>query len=235
MRVRLVHGFTLTPQTWSGVEARLPPDWDVQSLAVPDGLDFVATADALGHRGGIGTWVGYSMGARLCLRLALDHPERVDRLVLISGTAGIPSAADRVTRRAADAELAHEIEREGHAPFLARWLEQRLFETLPREAAMLDERIKANTASRLVHQLRALGVGSQQPLWERLPSLEMPVLLVAGQWDRAYTDLAQQMATAIGANAECAVVEKAGHALQLERPDELAHVLTTWLEGPATP
>ena len=46
MRVRLVHGFTLTPQTWNPVEARLPPDWDVQALEVPDGLDFVATDPA---------------------------------------------------------------------------------------------------------------------------------------------------------------------------------------------
>ncbi len=234
MRVRLVHGFTLTPQTWAPVEARLPPGWDVQSLEVPDGLDFVATADTLVHRGGVGTWVGYSMGARLCLRLALDHPDRVERLVLVSGTAGIPSAAERRTRQSADAQLAHEIERDGAAPFLERWLDHRLFETLPRGSAMLDERIRGNTVPRLVHQLRALGVGSQEPLWDRLPTLDMPVLLLTGQWDRAYTDLAQQMATAIGERATHVVIEKAGHALQLERPDEAAHALTSWLEDGAT-
>jgi len=234
VRVRLVHGFSLTPPTWNAVEARLPPDWDVQALEVPDGLDFVATADALAHRGGLGTWVGYSMGARLSLRLALDHPARVERLVLMSGTAGIPSGAERRTRRAADAELAHEIERDGHAPFLERWLDHRLFETLPRQSAMLDERIRGNTIPRLVHQLRALGVGSQEPLWGRLPSLEMPVLLVTGQWDRAYTDLAQQMAAAIGDRATHVVIEKAGHALHLEQPDKVAHALTTWLDDGAT-
>ena len=107
MRLRLVHGFTQTARSWEPIEPRLPRDWDVQALEVPDGLDFVATADTLGHRGGAGVWVGYSMGARLCLRLALDRPELVERLVLLSGTAGIESAPQRArARRTADDQLA---------------------------------------------------------------------------------------------------------------------------------
>ena len=68
MRIRLIHGFTQTVDSWNPVEARLPRDWDVQALEVPDGLDFVAPSEAIGHRGGgTGTWVGYSMGARVAL------------------------------------------------------------------------------------------------------------------------------------------------------------------------
>ncbi|HEY8217014.1 MAG TPA: hypothetical protein VIH82_07765 [Acidimicrobiia bacterium] len=72
MRLRMVPGFSLTARSWDPLEKALPVDWDVQALDVPDGLDFVGTADALAHRGGAGTWVGYSMGARLALRLALE-------------------------------------------------------------------------------------------------------------------------------------------------------------------
>jgi 2-succinyl-6-hydroxy-2,4-cyclohexadiene-1-carboxylate synthase len=235
VRVRLVHGFTQTAESWNPVEARLPRDWDVQALEVPDGLDFGATSSALGQRGGgASVWIGYSMGARLCLRLALDRPAVVQRLVLVSGTPGIRSAADRRARRASDEELARSIEDDGVGPFLERWMDQRLFETLPRDAAMLDDRRRGNTVLRLVHQLRALGQGSQTPLWDRLGELAMPVLLVSGQWDRAYTELASQMATAIGDNATHVVIPKAGHSVNLERPEELARELTTWLEGGAT-
>ena len=230
MRLRLVHGFSQTIRSWEPVEARLPRDWDVQPLEIPDGLDFVATAGALGLRGGEGTWVGYSMGGRLSLRLAIDRPELVERLVLLSASPGITSPADREARLAIDETRVHELERDGVEIFLERWLSQRMFETLPREASMIDERQRRNTVHGLAHQLRALGQAAHEPMWDRLSELEMPVLVVSGQWDRAYTEIAEQIGAAIGANAHVTTIEKAGHALHLERPDEVAHVLTSWLE-----
>jgi len=231
VRLRLVHGFSLTARSWEPVERLLPPDWDVQALEVPDGFDFVGTADALGHRGGRATWVGYSLGARLCLQLAVERPELVERLVLLSGTAGIEHPADRQRRRAADEGLAVDVERMGVGPFLERWLDQRLFETLPREAAQLDIRRRGSTVARLQHQLRELGQGAQPPLWDDLPKLEMPVLVLCGQWDRTYRELGQRLAAGIGDNATLVIVPKAGHAIHLERPDAVAHELVTWLEG----
>jgi 2-succinyl-6-hydroxy-2,4-cyclohexadiene-1-carboxylate synthase len=228
MRLRLVPGFTQTARSWDAVERALPTGWDVQAIEVPDGLDFGATADALGHRGGHGVWVGYSMGARLALRLALDNPRFVDALALVSGTPGVRSAREREGRQAADERRAQELERDGVAVFLERWLDQRLFETLPREAAMLDDRRKGNTVRRLAHQLRALGQGVQEPLWDRLPELEMPVLVLAGGYDRAYSDIARRMAAAVGPNAEVRIVDRAGHSLPLEQPAALAHQLAEW-------
>jgi 2-succinyl-6-hydroxy-2,4-cyclohexadiene-1-carboxylate synthase len=210
------------------VERGLPADWDVQALDIPDGLDFVETADALAHRGGPATWVGYSLGARLCLRLALDNPSFVPAVGLVSGSPGIAAARARESRIAADERLAQELERDGVDAFLERWLDQRLFETLPRDAAMLDDRRHGNTVRRLAHQLRALGQGAQEPLWDRLAELTMPVLLVAGGYDRAYSETAQRMATAIGSNAEVVILARAGHAVHLEQPKELAHRLASW-------
>jgi 2-succinyl-6-hydroxy-2,4-cyclohexadiene-1-carboxylate synthase len=230
MRLRLVHGFTQTALSWGRVEARLPRSWDVQAIEIPDGLDFAATASAVGVRGGPGTWVGYSMGGRLCLRLALDRPDLVERLVLVSTSPGIRSAKDRAARVANDESMANNLEREGVAAFVDRWLDQRLFETLPRSDAMVEDRIRGNTVNRLTHQLRTLGAGAHEPMWDRLSGLGMPVLLVSGQWDRAYTDIARQMGTAIGGDTTVRVIEKAGHAVPLERPDELAQLLTSWLE-----
>ncbi len=229
MRLRLVPGFTNTARSWEQVERALPTDWDIQGIDVPDGLDFVGTADALAHKGGQAVWIGYSMGARLCLRLALDNPTFVPALVLVSGSAGIDSAGAREARLAADERQAQELERDGVDAFLERWLAQRLFETLPREAAMLDDRRRGNTVHRLAHQLRALGPGIQEPLGDRLAELAMPVLVVAGRFDRAYTEIAHRMAAAIGSNAEVEIVPGAGHAVHLEQPHELAHGLAAWV------
>ncbi len=56
----------------------------------------------------------------------------------------------------------------------------------------------------------------------------MPVLVVAGGYDRAYSDIARRMGEAIGTNAEVRIVDRAGHALHLERPEALAHQLAEW-------
>lgn len=229
MRLRLVPGFTNTAKSWQAMERGLSSDWDVQVIEAPDGLDFAGTADALGHRGGRAVWVGYSMGARLCLRLALDNPNFVPALVLVSGSPGIASAGAREARVAADERLAQDLERDGLDKFLERWLDQRLFETLPRDAAMLDERRRFNTVQRLAHQLRALGQGVQEPLWDRLSELAMPVLVVAGGYDRAYSDLAHRMADAIGSNAQAQILPGTGHAVPLEQPKELAQLLDSWV------
>lgn len=229
MRLRLVPGFTLTARSWQPIERALPPEWDVQTIEVPDGLDFDATADALAHRGGTGVWVGYSMGARLCLRLALDNPTQVNALVLVSGSPGIRDAGAREARIAADERRAQELERDGLELFLERWLDQRLFETLPREKAMLDERRKFNNVPRIAHQLRALGQGVQEPLWDRLGEVRVPVLLLAGGYDRAYSELAREMATAIGRHAVVEIVPQAGHAVHLEQPEDVAHRIAAWV------
>jgi 2-succinyl-6-hydroxy-2,4-cyclohexadiene-1-carboxylate synthase len=223
-----VHGFTQTHRSWGSVESKLPTHWDVQGIEVPDGLDFAATAEAIGVRGGAGTWVGYSMGGRLALQLALDRPDLVERLVLISASAGIADASGRTRRREADERLAQEAETVGVEVFVERWLNQRLFETLPPEAAMLDDRRKGNTVHRIAHQLRALGQGAQPSLWGRLGELHAPVLLVSGAYDRTYTEYAERMGAAIP-NATVVTVPKAGHAVHLERPREVAELLTSWV------
>ena len=52
-------------------------------------------AALLGAAGGRADYLGYSMGARFCLHLALARPDLVRRLVLVSGTAGIDDAGER--------------------------------------------------------------------------------------------------------------------------------------------
>src|SRR5262245_36442321 len=179
---------------------------DTIAIAVPEGLDFLSTASGIGARGGRGTYVGYSMGGRLCLALALERPDLVEELVLVSASPGIADPRERDTRRAADEQLALDVERDGVDAFLDRWLEQPLFASLPRDVARVDERRRHNSVDRITHQLRVLGQGAQPPLWDRLSALTMPVTLVTGAYDRKYTDLATRMAAAIGGHARTIVI-----------------------------
>jgi 2-succinyl-6-hydroxy-2,4-cyclohexadiene-1-carboxylate synthase len=225
VRLVLVPGFTQTAATWNPVRAQLGDDVEVMALDVPTGLDFVATAAALGELGGRAVYAGYSMGGRLCLRLALDDPERVRGLVLLSASPGIADPTERAARRQADEDLALEIERDGVDPFLARWLRQPLFASLPPEAADLDSRRAGNTVATLTHALRALGAGVQEPLWDRLGDLEPPFLPVAGSLDEKYVVIAFEMAQAVRRDVHPLLIGGAGHAVHLEQPDAVASVL----------
>lgn len=224
MRLVLVHGFTQTARSWDPVVAELPPGTDAVALDVPDGLDVAATAAHLGATGGQGTWVGYSMGGRLCLRIALDQPRLVERLVLVSATPGIADPTERRNRREADQALARQVEGEGVDAFLARWLGHAMFATLDREAAGLEER-RTNSVARLAHQLRVLGQGAMEPLWDRLGELRMPVTLYTGALDERYVAIAAEMQRRVVTSSTLQVLGGAGHAMHLEDPAFFAHVL----------
>jgi 2-succinyl-6-hydroxy-2,4-cyclohexadiene-1-carboxylate synthase len=237
-RVVLVHGFTQTLAAWGPVGERLARRREVVRVDLPGhgGSDtvrvgFAEAAGLLGACGGVGTYVGYSLGGRLCLRLALDRPELVRALVLVGASPGIADPAARAERRAADETMAGRIEREGVAAFLDRWLAGPLFATLPAEAAGRADR-QANTAEGLAYALRRLGTGAQEPLWERLATLRPPTLLVAGALDGKFAAIAGQMAAAIGPHARVALVPGAGHAVHLERPAELAALVQEFLDAP---
>jgi 2-succinyl-6-hydroxy-2,4-cyclohexadiene-1-carboxylate synthase len=226
MTVVLVPGFTQDPRSWDAVLAA--SELAGHAIAVPYGLDFTATASALGDAGGRATYIGYSMGGRLCLQLALDRPEVVERLVLVSASPGIADSDARAARRDSDETLAKDVERDGVDAFLERWLAQPMFATVPRARAGLADRKRANTVETLTHQLRALGQGAQPDNWPRLRTLRMPVLLLAGALDAKYVDIAQRVAAEVP-DALVEVIADAGHACHLERPERVAHAVTSWL------
>jgi 2-succinyl-6-hydroxy-2,4-cyclohexadiene-1-carboxylate synthase len=225
VRFVLVPGFTQTGASWDPVRAHLGDDVESTAVDVPGGRDFVATAYAIGELGGRAVYAGYSMGGRLCLRLALDRPDLVGGLVLISASPGIADAGERAARRDADEQLAQEIERDGVDAFLERWLKQPLFATLPAEAAGLDARRAGNTVATLTHALRALGPGTQEPLWDRLGDLEPPFLPIVGSLDRKYVDVAFEMAERVGRDVRPELIGGAGHAAHLEQPEAVASLL----------
>jgi 2-succinyl-6-hydroxy-2,4-cyclohexadiene-1-carboxylate synthase len=182
----------------------------------------------IADQGGEATYLGYSMGARFCLHLALSNPELVRGLVLLGGTAGIEDPDEREARRRQDLATAAHLEREGLERFLDDWLTQPLFASLPLERAFRAERLE-NTVEGLRSSLEQAGTGTQDPSWHKLGRLEMPVLVLAGADDTKFATLAERMATTIGANATLALVEGAGHAAHLEQPERFLAVLRPWL------
>src|SRR6266568_2517601 len=220
-RVVLVHGFTQTLADMEPLAARLRDRHEVVRVDLPGHggpmpplVGFAEAAALLGEAGGAAAYLGYSLGGRLCLRLALDRPDLVRALVLIGASPGLADPVERAARQASDDALAAELERVGLERFLDRWLAQPLFATLPPERAGRAERL-ANSTQGLAASLRLHGTGAQEPLWDRLATLRPPTLLITGARDQKFAGIAERMAKAIGPSATVALVPDAGHPGQL--------------------
>jgi len=214
-KVVLVPGFTQTTASWRDVEAIVGASCDVAALDVPTRASFAATADAIGRAGKRAVYAGYSMGGRLCLRLALDHPELVKALVLVSASPGLTDVNARQDRRTDDEALAQMVERDGVDAFLTHWLAQPLFASVPPDAPGLAER-HALSAEYIAHCLRVLGTGTMEPMWEQLAELQMPVALVTGTEDTKFDRLARLMLERLRGEAVHIRLE-GGHSLPLEQ------------------
>lgn len=241
-RIVLIHGFTQTSASWAELSADLATDHEVVAVDVPGHggsaavrADLWESATLIGEVGGQATYIGYSMGARLALHLAIAQPDLVSRLVMIGGTAGIDDPAERAERRRTDEELALDLERDGVDAFLGRWMALPLFAGFAADRDDLTAR-RANDAAGLAASLRKAGTGSQDPpLWNRLDEITAPTLVLAGEHDAKFRALGERLANGIGiakpgrGGATFAVVPEAGHTAHLERPDEFLAILRDWL------
>jgi 2-succinyl-6-hydroxy-2,4-cyclohexadiene-1-carboxylate synthase len=237
-RIVLVHGFTQTRRCWGPAAEGLAVDHEVVSIDAPghgrsghDDAGLWASADLLAATGGRGTWIGYSMGARLALHVALARPEVVERLVLIGATPGLRLEAERRARIAADEQLARKLEAEGVEAFIDDWLALPLFVGLTAEQACRAERLE-NRVEGLAASLRSVGTGQQEPLWDRLGAIPVPVLWVTGELDVKFGAIADEAADHCPL-AQRATIADASHTAHLEQPARFEAEVRRFLDDPA--
>jgi 2-succinyl-6-hydroxy-2,4-cyclohexadiene-1-carboxylate synthase len=244
----LLHGFTGSSASWSPVIHDLARTRWVVAIDIighgasgaPRDLSRYVFEQALRDLAEVTTqfgiaraaWLGYSMGGRLALGMAVDHPQRVSSLILVSATAGIQHEAERLQRAEADQELARRIEETGIETFVHEWERLPIWEsqrTLPAEVLQFQRDIRLrNRAVGLANSLRGMGQGAQPSYWDRLDEIDVPVLLMAGALDRKFVGIAGQMGVRV-AGAQLSVVPDAGHAVHLERPGEFLEVVREFL------
>ena len=234
-RLVFVHGFTQTANSWKPIAEQFAARGlevvvvDLPGHAGSAGVraDLRRTADMIASVGGRGTYVGYSLGGRVCLHMALMYPHLVQSLVLIGAHPGIDDADVRATRRAGDDALAEHLLDVGVETFLGEWTALPLFGGFQFTDADRTDRLR-NTAQGLADSLRMAGTGEQLPLWPRLRELNMPVLALAGAHDAKFAAIAQQIAEAVP-SGRCALIPDAAHAAHLQHPQAVIDAITTAL------
>jgi 2-succinyl-6-hydroxy-2,4-cyclohexadiene-1-carboxylate synthase len=185
--------------------------------------DLIGILQTLGIKRGEAILLGYSMGGRIALYCAFSYYFRA--LILESASPGLATFAERAQRRANDDALAERIEREGIEAFIDYWEQLPLFASqrnlpIAYRNAQRAQRLN-NRAHGLANSLRGVGTAVQPSLYQRLPELTLPVLLITGELDSKFCTIGQRMAQQLP-QAQLQIVSDAGHTVHLEQPERFA-------------
>lgn len=181
--------------------------------------------------------LGYSQGGRIALGVALEHPDAVSHLILVSAGFGITDDRERRRRRRADNRLATRIERDHIERFIDEWMSRPIFDGLRQRGAGWLERDRAvrleNTPDGLAAALRGMGQGVQPVYEKRLGEIRMPVLVLVGESDPKYVEVGERIVEHVE-RGSLIVVEGTGHPLIGEDPERVAGEVERFLIGSET-
>lgn len=177
---------------------------------------------------------GYSMGGRLALQFASKHPEKVKALILESASPVLKTKSDRQKRIKSDSALISFINKNSLKDFFTFWQNLPLFATqkkLPvrKQRSILLKKINANSRTGLIKSLKNFGQGEMKNLWNKLPRIKIPTLLLTGALDTKYTSIQQEMVK-LFPNSTHKIIEGAGHNLHLEKPEVFVNLVREFLK-----
>ena len=178
--------------------------------------------------------LGYSMGGRLALSMAVLYPERIKSLVLESASPGLKTLEERDKRIQQDELLAKRINEKGIKEFVDYWEQIPLFlsqKNLPElsHKAIRIQRL-ANNPLGLANSLKGMGTGKQPSWWKSLHRLEIPVLLLCGEQDEKFCQIALEMQDLIP-NAKLVTFKGVGHAIHVEDPVKFGTMIVEFLSN----
>lgn len=252
--VILIHGFGGSMWQWEHQQQALAGDFRVLTLDLPgSGLSdkpdieyrpdqlldfFIGFMDAvhLPHA----TLVGNSMGAGLAIGMALEHPTRVSKLVLIGGLP--PQLLLKLTspsiRRALETRTPTWVVSFGSWLFGDLMTESIMQEFIHNPALLTPAVIERSNRNRrrpgLIRPIMA--ARKTLPLWEagfamRLHTLSHPTMIIWGEQDRVFPlSVGEELRRTIP-GSQLVTIPDAGHLPQWEQPDLVNSVLIAYIHS----
>jgi len=245
----LLHGFLGNHQDFTTVTATLSqsfycilPDLPGhgKTQTEPNGYTFAATATtlvALLTQLNLqpSKLLGYSMGGRIALYLTCQFPQYFSAVVLESASPGLQSPTAQKERARWDDAIARKIETTPLPQFLNQWYQHPMFANLqqyPERYNNMLHRRQKNQPTEVANALRGLSTGRQPSLWQALPHIQQPLLLLVGALDSKFVSISQEMANTTESDRPLAinVLKNCGHNVHLEEPEQYAQIVTNFLK-----
>jgi pimeloyl-ACP methyl ester carboxylesterase len=230
--ILLTHGYSATAEMWQPQAAPLSREhklilWDMRGHGRSDYprdpslyseeatvADMAAILDAAGaNEAVIG---GLSLGGYMSLAFRLAHPARTKALLIVDTGPGFRNAEARAAWNVTALATAERLEREGLAALAGQSAER----------ALSSHRSAGGLA------LAARGMLTQRDsrIIDSLPAIDIPALVIVGADDAPFRKAADYMAAKIP-GARLAVLEGAGHASNLDRPEAFNTAVLDFLSG----
>ena len=242
--VVMLHGNSLSLHSYDPLVERLGNDFRLirydhpgHGLTGPNNsqsyeyADYAVALDAIVAELGLESFclVGHSMGGWVAWRYAVDNPDRVDRLVLISAS-GMPvnAAPDDV-----DTGLGFRIARSPVGRFVGRYVTPRGLVSDSASAAVVDQSLVTREWVDRLYNLLLLP-GNREAFFARsmayrepgradtVESIAAPTLLLWGREDSFIPVAAADAFAARIPNTRTVILDNIGHSPVLESPDRTA-------------
>ena len=173
--------------------------------------------------------VGYSMGGRLALYLTVYFPQYFSGVILESASPGLKTQQMRDRRIEQDYKLAKRLESQDFTLFLQQWYSNPLFTSFvrhPNYNTAIASRLN-NDPANLAKSLRFMGLGVQPSLWNNLPSIKIPMLLLVGSLDPKFVAINREVVS-LASQANLTIAKGVGHNIHFERPAELVRLIKSF-------
>lgn len=178
--------------------------------------------------------LGYSMGGRLALAYVNEYPETVKKLILESASPGLKTEMERQQRRIQDEKLGDSILEQGIINFVDKWEKIPLFKSQDRLDSTVKEAIRnqrlANNPIGLANSLKGMGTGAQSSYWSQISKLSIDTLLITGELDRKFDQIAEEMVKS-NKKMRHLNVNDAGHAIHVEKPEIFGTIVMEFLRS----
>jgi 2-succinyl-6-hydroxy-2,4-cyclohexadiene-1-carboxylate synthase len=231
--VVMIHGFHMDLREWDDVvqamgESRRVVRYDVRGhgtskvvTPLPSSVaDLRSMLDEL--KISRATIVGLSMGSNIALDFALTHPDRVERLVLLSpGLAGIKASASLEWMR----PIVGAVKSGSPDRAAELWWESPLLEGARRagpRSARYRSIVLENAA---VWTISAPPPQLEPPAGTRLKEVSMPTLAVAGEFDQSGSLEFARMIASGTPQGRVITLPAAWHMLSIEKPMDVARMI----------
>ena len=235
-----LHGAVGLAADWRGLGQRLAAKaissravdlWrflDCAPMSLP-GFGAALAAEAGGEvfRGNGRALLGYSMGGRLALHALLENAHPWQAAVIVSAHPGLESEDERASRRASDAQWATRALAGNWQEFLSQWNSQDVLASSPQRDPQASNSLVTRRRE-IARSFMDWSLGNQEPLWDRLREINVPVLWIAGENDPKFLKLAERAAGLLPA-AKLAIAPGCGHRVPWENEIWFADQVSAFL------
>lgn len=177
--------------------------------------------------------MGCSMGGALAMDFALEHPSRVQALILVGSR---PSGLDLDVPESPKYALAEKAWQEGNIDLTAEIETQIWFDGVGRDPSNVNPGMRqlAFEMDRraLEHEAKNLGTrlpNSTMPAYQRLGRVAIPVLIVVGAQDQPSIHAAAEYMVKHLPNVHMVEIEDAAHLTNMDQPREFQDVVGNFL------